>query len=125
MAKILVVDDDNKTLKLLRDFLEHKGHEVTTASGGKEALEKIAKTPDIVLLDIMMPDVHGIKVLDKIKETAPSIEIIMVTALAEHAVGIETMKRGAFDFVTKPIDLKHLEELINFKIMQKSLEKES
>jgi len=125
MGKILVVDDDLKTRKLLKDFLESRGYEVITAAGGKEALSEILEKPDLVLLDIMMPDIHGMKVLDKIKQIAPRAEVIMVTALAEHAVGLETMKRGAFDFVTKPIDLKHLEELISFKMMQMSLDDEA
>ena len=124
MNKILVVDDEAMARKLLKDFLEVKGYDVITASGGKEALEKIKERPDIVLLDIMMPDMHGMEVLDKIKETSPSTVVIMVTALAENAVGVESIKRGAFDFVTKPIDLKHLEFLIEFKILQKSVEDE-
>jgi len=122
MNKILVVDDEALARKLLKDFLEVKGYDVITASGGKEALEKIKEGPDIVLLDIMMPDMNGMEVLDKIKETSPSTVVIMVTALAENAIGVESIKRGAFDFVTKPIDLKHLEFLIEFKILQKSVE---
>ena len=122
MNKILVVDDEAMARKLLKDFLEVKGYDVITASGGKEALEKIKEGPDIVLLDIMMPDMHGMEVLDKIKETSPSTVVIMVTALAENAIGVESIKRGAFDFVTKPIDLKHLEFLIEFKILQQSVE---
>ena len=122
MNKILVVDDEALARKLLKDFLESKGYDVITANGGKEALEKIRKGPDIVLLDIMMPDMNGMEVLDKIKETSPSTVVIMVTALAENAVGVESIKRGAFDFVTKPIDLKHLEFLIEFKILQQSVE---
>lgn len=125
MGKILVVDDEDMARKLLKDFLESNGHDVITASGGKEALEKIKEKPDIVLLDIMMPDMHGLKVLDKIKEASPSVEVIMVTALAEHSVGVESIKRGAFDFVTKPIDFKHLQSLIEFKILQKSIGDES
>ncbi len=125
MNKILVVDDEAMARKLLKDFLEVKGYDVITASGGKEALEKIKEGPDIVLLDIMMPDMHGMEVLDKIKETSPSTVVIMVTALAENAIGVESIKRGAFDFVTNPIDLKHLQFLIEFKILQKSVEDES
>ncbi|MFH1479965.1 MAG: response regulator, partial [Pseudomonadota bacterium] len=108
-----------------KDFLEHMGHTVITAGGGKEALEKIKEGPAIVLLDIMMPDMHGLKVLDRIKEISPSSQVIMVTSLDEHSVGVESLKRGAFDFVTKPIDLKHLEELIEFKLAQMSLDSEA
>jgi len=122
MNKILVVDDEAMARKLLKDFLDVKGYDVITASGGKEALEKIKEGPDIVLLDIMMPDMNGMEVLDKIKEMSPSTVVIMATALAENALGVESIKRGAFDFVTKPIDLKHLEFLIEFKILQNSIE---
>jgi DNA-binding NtrC family response regulator len=125
MLKIMVVDDDDKARKLLKDFLEHEGYEVITARGGKEAVKNIKEGPDIVLLDIMMPDIHGMKVLDKLQEMAPETDVIMVTALAEHAVGVETQKRGAFDFVTKPIDLKHLKQLLEFKTMQRSVEEDS
>ena len=118
------MDDDEEVRNFLKRFLEYKGHEVITANGGKEAPEKINEIPEVVLLDIMMGDIHGMNVLDRIKEIAPSTEIIMVTGLVEHAVGVESFKRGASDFITKPIDLKYLEELIDFKIMQRSLEAE-
>ena len=125
MDKILVVDDDEKSRKLLKDFLEVKGYGVIMASGGREALEKIKEGPFLVLLDIMMPDMHGLQVLDKIKEMTPSIDIIMVTALNEHSVGMESLSKGAFDFVTKPIDLNHLERLISWKALQMSMEEEA
>ena len=112
MDKILVVDDEEKSRKLLKDFLEHKGYGVIIARGGIEALEKIKEKPALVLLDIMMPDIHGLKVLDKIQEILPSTKVIMITALGEHAVGMESFSRGAYEFVTKPIDLKHLETMI-------------
>jgi len=118
MTKILVVDDDDKSRELLEDFLENRGYNVITASSGKEALQKIRESPAIVLLDIMMPDMHGLKVLDEIKERAPSTEVIMVTSFDEHAVSVECMKRGAADFLIKPIDLKYLETLLNFKELQ-------
>ena len=125
MAKILVVDDEAKSRKLLKDFLEIKNYDVITASGGKEALEKIKENPDIVLLDVMMPDMNGLQVLGKIKESAPSIEVIMVTSLAEHDIAIASLKRGATDYITKPIDLNHLEDVIGLKLLQMSTEEES
>ena len=124
MAKILVVDDDAKNRKLLEDFLEHRGYDVITASNGKEALEKMKEGPAIVFLDIMMPGMHGLKVLDRIKEMAPSTEVIMVTAFDEHALSVESKKRGAFDFITKPIDLKYLETLLNFEMLQRQVKDE-
>lgn len=114
MIKIMVVDDEEAVLKLFSNFLQREGYQVLVASSGAEAIRKITEKPQIVLLDIMMPDLHGLKVLDKIKELSPSTEVIMVTGLDEHAVGVESMKRGAFEFVTKPVDFNHLKFLLDF-----------
>lgn len=118
MAKIMVVDDDDGILNLLKRFLLRLGYEVITASNGEEALKNMEQRPAIVLLDIMMPGMHGFKVLDKIKETAPSTEVIVITGLDETVVGIESLERGAFEFVTKPINLEHLKFLLEFKLGQ-------
>ena len=125
MSKILVVDDEDQIRKLLKRFLEAKDYDVITASSGKEALEKIKEKPTIVLLDVMMPDMNGLKVLEKIKERSPSIEIIMVTGLAEQDIAVASLKKGAFDYITKPIDLNHLEDVIDLKILQMSTEEDS
>ena len=125
MAKILVVDDEAQNRELLKDFLEEKHFNVITANGGREAIEKIKEKPDIVLLDIMMPDMNGLEVLDRIKEEDPSIEVIMVTTLTDFDTSIESLKKGACDYVTKPIDLNHLEEMLNLKMMQMLTELET
>jgi len=124
MSKILVVDDEPLNRELLKDFLEANDYDVILASGGKEALEKIKEKPDLVLLDIMMPDMNGLQVLDKIKEMAPSMEVIMVTSMAEHDIAVSSLKRGASDYVTKPIDLNHLEAVIGLKMIQMSTDEE-
>jgi len=118
MAKIMVVDDDDGILNLLERFLLRLGYEVITARNGEEALKNMEQRPAIVLLDIMMPGIHGFKVLDKIKETAPSTEVIVITGLDETFVGIESLERGAFEFVAKPINLEHLKFLLEFKLGQ-------
>ncbi len=118
MAKIMVVDDDDGILNLLERFLLRLGYEVITARNGEEALKNMEQRPAIVLLDIMMPGMHGFKVLDKIKETAPSTEVIVITGLDETFVGIESLERGAFEFVAKPINLEHLKFLLEFKLGQ-------
>jgi len=122
MAKILVVDDDFMIRNLLEEFLVGEGYDVILASNGEEALKKMKESPALVLLDIMMPDMHGLKVLDRIKEMAPSTEVIMVTGLNEHTVALEGIKRGAFDYITKPIDLKHLGDVIGVKLLMISTE---
>ena len=125
MARILVVDDEDAIRNLFKEFLEERGHEVTTANCAEEALEKIKEGQEIILLDINMPGMSGLDVLQRIKEIAPSTEVIMITALAFNYVGLECWKLGAFEFLAKPIDLKHLEEVIDFKLLQMSLESAS
>jgi len=122
MATVLVVDDDESIRNILEKFLVRQGHRVIIARGGTEALEKMAERPDIVLLDIMMPDLHGLKVLDRIREMNQSAEVIMMTGLDEHAVGVESLKRGACEFITKPISLNHLGTVIDMRLLNKSLE---
>ncbi len=112
--KILVVDDEEPVRNLLKAFLEKEGYEVICASTGEEAFREMVKKPAVVLLDIMMPDMHGLQALNRIKEVSPSTPVIMVTGLAEHAIGLESLERGASDFVTKPIDLHHLDRLVAF-----------
>ena len=116
MVKVLVVDDEDGVRTTLSEFLEKKGYEALCASGGEEALQKMEENPDIVLLDIMMPDRNGLEILNRIKEMSPSTDVIMITGLIEHEIGLESREQGAFEFVTKPIDFQHLEFLLYFKI---------
>jgi DNA-binding response OmpR family regulator len=118
MASILVVDDDVGIQKLLKSFLEKQGYDVIISSTGEEGLEQMNRGPSLVLLDIMMPDVHGLQVLNRIKEMSPATPVIMMTGLAEHAIGLESLKRGAVDFVTKPFELQHLHYLIQFHVLR-------
>jgi len=122
MATVLVVDDEESVRNILEKFLTRLGHKVIIARGGIEALEKMAEKPDVVLLDIGMPDLQGLKVLDRITEMRQSTDVIMMTGIDEHVVGVESLKRGASEFITKPFDLNHLERLIDLRLLDKSLE---
>ncbi|HEY4642600.1 MAG TPA: response regulator [Thermoanaerobaculia bacterium] len=107
-ATILVVDDNALNRALLEEELTHRGFEVRMAAGGEEALELIALEPfDLILLDIMMPDVDGIQVLRKVRERWSGIElpVIMTTARADRRDIVNALESGANDYVTKPIDL--------------------
>lgn len=125
MSKILVVDDEAINRELLQDFLEEKGYDIITASGGKEALVKIKENPDLVLLDIMMPDMNGLQVLEKIKEMAPSMQVIMVTSLAEKEIAVASLKKGATHYITKPVNLNNLEDVLRMKMAQIPTAKQS
>ncbi len=118
MAKIMIVDDDDGILKVLKRFLVNLGYEVILAESGEEALEKMNEKPEIVILDIMMPGMNGFEVLDMIKEKTPSTEVIVITGLEETGLGIECIERGAFEFMAKPLNLEHLEFLLEFKLEQ-------
>ncbi len=113
MSKIMVVDDEVKECELLERFLERKGYEVITFYNGKKALERVKyEKPDVILLDIKMPGMDGIEVLRNIREFDKEVGVIIVTALNDEATGIEATRLGANDYVTKPVDLDHLESSI-------------
>lgn len=109
-AKILIVDDEEYLCELLKDeLLSTNLFEVDIANDGAQAINKIQnKIYDIVLLDIKMPRISGIEVLKFIKEYSPDTEVIMITALGDIKLAVETIKLGAFDFITKPYNFDEL-----------------
>jgi class 3 adenylate cyclase len=128
-AKILVVDDTEKNVKLLADLLTFKGYAVATAAGGREALARVsAERPDLVLLDVMMPDLNGYDVCRKIREDPATaiIPVVMVTALDPSQERLKGLEAGADDFLTKPINqaelLARVRSLLRIKQLYDQLE---
>ncbi|MDA8126626.1 MAG: response regulator [Deltaproteobacteria bacterium] len=118
MGKILVVDDEVQVVQLLQEFLTLKGYEVYTALNGEAALEVVQeKHPDIVLLDIMMPGMGGIDTLKEIKKIDPTTAVIMVTAVIDEELANRAVKLGAFDYITKPINIDYLEKVVMVKLI--------
>ncbi|MBU1097033.1 MAG: sigma-54 dependent transcriptional regulator [Bacteroidetes bacterium] len=110
---ILLIDDETSQLESLNRFLNKRGHTVYTAKNGKLGADVIAKNYiDLVISDFRMPEMNGLEVLKETKKINPEIDFIIVTAFGnvEDAVGI--MKAGAYDYLSKPIDLDELENLI-------------
>src|SRR3989338_6201673 len=104
MVKLLIVDDDLPTCDFLRNFFEKKEYHVFTAGNGGEALAIVkAKQPNIVLLDIKMPGISVMQVLQKIKELDRRISVIMMTAVTDEAMVELAREYGASDYITKPI----------------------
>ena len=127
MTRILVVDDHEDNIELLRARLEARGYEVDAAHDGLEALERVAAAPpDLVLLDVMMPKLDGIEVVRRVKANPalPFIPIIMQTALIETEDKVEGLDAGADDYITKPINFAELEARINSLLRIKALQEE-
>jgi DNA-binding response OmpR family regulator len=113
MDKVLVVDDEVAVRDLLKDFLTLKGYKVYTAPDGSAAINKVKEVcPHLVLLDIVMPGISGIKVLKEIKKLNPKTGVIMLTAVPEQGIITESIDLGAYDYITKPMNLKHVEKVV-------------
>jgi DNA-binding response OmpR family regulator len=122
MPRVLVVDDDPQARELLREFLTAKQYEVVEAATGAEGLRRAREDrPHLVLLDINLPDKSGLEVLREVKAFDPAMGVIMVTGIQEEAVGREAMLNGAFDYITKPLDLGYLEKSLWYKITTMTL----
>jgi adenylate cyclase len=108
---VLVVDDDENNRTLLRDPLETHGYEIVEAENGEQALQKVERRPpDVILLDVMMPQLDGFEVCRRLKKDARTahIPILMVTALSERMERLMGIAAGASDFLSKPVDLQEL-----------------
>ena len=109
LARILIVDDDREIVDLLREFLERNGYAVDSAANGREGLSRIvAARPDLVLLDIRMPDMDGMRALQLAQAIDPTLAVIMVTGNEDIELARETLRAGAVDYVAKPLDLEYL-----------------
>jgi two-component system nitrogen regulation response regulator GlnG len=110
----LIIDDETNVLYSLQTGLETDDLTVVTAKTGKRGLALVPKeNPDVVIVDVRLPDMSGLDVFDKIKEVAPRVPVVIITAFAATETAIEAMKRGAFDYLLKPVDLHHLREVIS------------
>jgi two-component system alkaline phosphatase synthesis response regulator PhoP len=106
--RILIVDDEKGLVKIMRMNLEHDGFEVVEANNGAQAMDKLRATiPDLVLLDVMMPDMDGFTVLRMIREVGRT-PVIMLTAKGEEADKVKGLELGADDYVTKPFSPREL-----------------
>ena len=119
MNSILIVDDDTTTLEMLSEFLKDEGYLVYSAEKGREAINIVKKDIiDLVLLDFKLGDLNGMEVLHEIKKINPEIQVIMITAYGEIETAVKAIKAGAYDFLSKPINMEELRIIID-KVLEK------
>ena len=126
MAKVLIVEDDRGISRFLEIEMTKRGHEVRKAETGLEALEIFEEfSPDIVLLDVRLPEMDGIEVAQTMREKDPKVGIIMITALGETKDKVTGLKAGADDYVVKPFDTEELVARMESLLRRKNISEET
>ena len=124
MAKILVIDDDKSIRESLELYLEEEGYDVHTAPTGTEGLNQFVRVvPDVVILDIRLPDIDGFTILEDLREEDEKVKVIMITAHHDMETTINAMKGGAFDYIHKPINVDELDIAIKKALNSLEMEK--
>lgn len=103
MARVMVVDDEPNIRKVFALFLEEDGHEVTSAASADEAIRKLEPFPDVVLSDIILPGMSGIDLLEHIRDVAPEVQVVMITADPSVDTASGALRNRAFDYLSKPV----------------------
>ena len=125
-ARILVVDDEDIVLRSCLRILSGEEFQVETVQDGRQALQKVEENLyDVMILDIMMPNVDGLEVLRRVKETHPNVDIIMVTGLAQIDTAVKAMKLGAFDYIAKPFEPDELKLVVQRALERRRLLQEN
>ncbi|SHJ11912.1 two component, sigma54 specific, transcriptional regulator, Fis family [Malonomonas rubra DSM 5091] len=123
--KILVVDDEHLIRWSLDQNLKKQGYDVVTAGSGEEAMRLVQEeSPDLMLLDVQLPGMNGMEVLEKVKETEEDIIVIMVTALGVLETAVKAMRLGAYDYINKPFNLDELAIVIKKALETQELKRE-
>ncbi|MFW6094928.1 MAG: sigma-54-dependent transcriptional regulator, partial [Bacteroidota bacterium] len=126
MAKILAIDDEKTIRESLKEILEYEHHEVELSADGEEAIELFKENKyDLVLLDIKMPQMDRIEVLEKLIGIAPDIPVIMISGQGSIDTAVDCIKKGAYDFIEKPLDLNRLLVTVKNAMERKDLVKET
>jgi two-component system nitrogen regulation response regulator NtrX len=125
-ASILVVDDEEAIVSSLSSILEDEGYEVSVAKSGAEALKTyMADPPDLMLLDIWMPDMDGLETLRRIKELVPTAQVMVMSGHGSIETAVKAIKLGAYDYIEKPLSLENVTLRVKHALEQYRLEEEN
>ncbi len=117
LGKVLIVDDEPEVRQVLQEFLSGRGYDVLVAESGSAALIALGgDRPDLVLLDVAMPDMVGVETLRRIVALLPSMSVIMVTANTDIATTSKLLAMGAVDYIPKPFDLDYLDQAVSIQV---------
>jgi len=117
LGRVLVVDDEPEVRQLLQEFLSGRGYEVRVSGDGMAALDSLdVLRPDLVLLDVAMPEMDGVEALKRIVMIDPPVPVIMVTANADISLTSKLLAMGAVDYIPKPFDLDYLEQAVSIQL---------
>ena len=125
-ANILVVDDDEETVTLLREILSKEGYNVDTAADGKIALDKIgSRPPDLVISDIHMPDLDGMSLLAELRVRFQDVPVILMTAYGSLKTAVDGLRSGAFDYLSKPFIVDDIRLVVRRALEHKNLSRQN
>jgi two-component system nitrogen regulation response regulator NtrX len=123
---ICIVDDEPSILNMLSSILEDEGYQVSLAKNGTEALKLIrAELPDLVILDIWMPEIDGLEVLKRVRQQFPHLMVVMMSGHGSVETAVKATKLGAYDYLEKPLDLEKVTILVRNALHQRTLEEEN
>jgi DNA-binding NtrC family response regulator len=125
-ARILIVDDEEIVIRSCLRILSDSIYSVDSVQDGAGALRKVEENDyDLIVLDIMMPKMDGLEVLQQVKERHPDIDVIMVTGLSQIQTAVKAMKLGAFDYLSKPFDPDELKHVVDRALERRRLLQEN
>lgn len=123
MASIYVIDDDNIIRTNLKDFLEQEGHDIRTFSTGEDALSRLNHdTPDIMLIDLRLPGIDGLELLEKVKKSSQMVEVVIITGHADISSAVKAIKLGARDYIKKPFDMDEISIIVQKAVSARKMD---
>ena len=124
-ALIMVVDDDQQIREMLRAALTGAGHDVVEAADGLKALEMLEENlPDLILVDMKMPGMDGLSVIEEVRNRDPQLPVIMLTGHGTTQTAVQAMKFGACDFIQKPFDIQRLRDAVSTSLQSRAFRRE-